>query len=98
MDTVSFYGCADVTGHRMSKGRWGVRIPTKSSVPTVRCSFNTRQFGILQVSAARKEDQSIIIEPLSDEPNLHLFTDEERKYIKAVSAIVYRLVFEYRNP
>jgi hypothetical protein len=98
MNTVSFRDCADVSGRRISKGTWGTRIPTPASVPTVRCSFDTRQFGILQVEAARRGDRSITIKSLSDEPNLHLFTDDEQEYIQAVCTIVYRFVFEFRNP
>jgi len=60
-------------------------------------SFDTRQHGIFQISSS-VSGKELDMEELINEPDLMMFTSAERKYIKCVCAIVWRMVYDSKKP
>ena len=60
-------------------------------------SFDTRQHGIFQI-CCEYDDARVTTTELINEPDLMMFTSAERKYIKRVCAIVWRMVYDSKKP
>jgi len=56
---------------------------------SVICSFKTRRFGYLQVGY----DEGGIYE-LTNEPDLNMFRNSDKKYIESAAAIAWRMIFD----
>lgn len=57
--------------------------------PIVTVSFQTRQHGYFQIECLESG-----VREIDSEPDLYLFTDEEREYIEAIAMLVWRMVHD----
>ena len=72
-----------------------IRVTTGISEDVI--SFQTKRHGLFEVGVDIVYS-GIEINEFFDEPNLDTFSESERKYIRCVCAIVWRMVYDSKKP